>query len=155
LDELGDLLEAQHANPFRVRAYHNAAGARSNHSMTAAGLLALAVSARHDPLAKGPGEAFEKGMAALLEESVGRFGTGVSAACSWMTVAELGRTLDVGEFKSGKLSRVWYREAAERFMKQQREDGSWKSGENGLDGGYPAVTTACGLYLLGPPAPKK
>jgi hypothetical protein len=29
-----------------------------------------------------------------------------------------------------------------------------KAGVRGIDGGQPVITTACGLYLLGPPAKK-
>jgi hypothetical protein len=133
--------------------YHNGGTDRlTTRSMTTAALLGLAVAAKYDKQAKGPDPAFEKGMAALLGEN--KFGDGKSIGYELLTEAELGRTLGTTEFKSGKMTKAWYREGAEKLVKEQQEDGSFKVGEKGIDGGQPVITTACGLYLLGPRAKK-
>jgi hypothetical protein len=54
-------------------------------------------------------------------------------------------------FKAGKLAKPWYRDAAEKLVKEQREDGSWKPDGAQIDSSFPVIATACGLYLLGPP----
>jgi hypothetical protein len=134
--------------------YHNAGDTQTTHSMTVAGLLALAVAVKYDKQAKGPDKTFEKGMATLLGGKLGEFGDGKSSFVSWFAIAELGRATGTTEFKSGKLAKAWYREGVEKLLKQQQEDGSFKAGERGIDSGQPAVSTACGLYFLGPPAKK-
>ena len=131
--------------------YHNAGGDGPSHSMTVAALLSLAVAVKYDKQAKEPDAAFEKGMAALLGDKLGKLGDGKSAACSWMTTAELGRALGATEFKSGKLTKAWYREGTEKLLKEQQPDGSWKPSELGIDKSYPVISTACGLYLIGRP----
>ncbi len=131
--------------------YTNVGGDKPSHSMTVAALLSLAVAVKYDKKATDPGPAFEKGMAALLGEKVGKFGDGKSCAYSWMTTAELGRVLGSTEFKSGKQVRAWYREGAEKLLKEQQMDGSWQASRANIDSNYPAITTACGLYLLGRP----
>ncbi|VTR97414.1 prenyltransferase squalene oxidase : Uncharacterized protein OS=Blastopirellula marina DSM 3645 GN=DSM3645_14280 PE=4 SV=1: Prenyltrans_1 [Gemmata massiliana] len=131
--------------------YCTTGGDAPSHSMTLVALLSLAVAVKYDEKAAGPGPAFEKGMAAFLGEKVGKFGDGQSSACFWMTAAELGHTLGSTEFKSGQHARAWYREGAEKILKEQQADGSWKPGAAVIDKNYPVVTTACGLYLLGRP----
>ena len=69
-----------------------------------------------------------------------------------MATAELGRALGVTEFKAGKKGKAWYREGAEKLVREQKEDGSWV-GNSGLDQA-PVYTTACALYFLGPPSKK-
>lgn len=133
--------------------YHNGGTDRlTTRSMTTAALLGLTVAAKYDKQAKGPDRAFEKGMAALLGEN--RFHEGKSVGYELLTEAELGRALGSNEFKAGKRGKAWYREGAERLVGAQQEDGSFKLGEKGIDAGQPVISTACGLYLLGPPAKK-
>jgi hypothetical protein len=132
-------------------AYTNAGNTQTTHSMTTAALLALAVAVKYDKQAKGPDAAFDKGMEVLLGD---KFGTGKSTAYELFTTAELGQALGTTEFKAGKLAKAWYREGTEKTLKQQQEDGSFKSGDRGIDASMPVITTACGLYFLGPP-PKK
>jgi hypothetical protein len=134
--------------------YHNGGDRTPSTSMTVNGLLGLTIAAKYDKQAKGPAPAFEKGMATLLDRKRHELGDGKSEFVGWMTIAELGRALGSNEFKSGKLTRAWYREGAEKMVKAQQEDGSLKAGVRGIDGGQPVITTACGLYLLGPPAKK-
>jgi hypothetical protein len=127
------------------------------HSMTIAGLLGLAVAVKYDKNAKGPDPAFEKGMKALLDGKRGEFGNGKSWFVSWMTVAELGRALGSDEFKSDKVTKKWYREGAEKIVKNLQADGSLAFPNDPertyryIDDKWPVVTTACGLYFLGPP----
>jgi hypothetical protein len=132
--------------------YHNAGNVYPSRCMTTVGLLGLAVAAKYDKQAKGPDRAFDRGMKALLGEN--DFGDGKSVTYTLMTTAELGRALGSTEFKSGKMTKAWYREGVEQLVKAQQEDGSLKAGVRGIDGGQPVITTACGLYLLGPPAKK-
>lgn len=133
--------------------YHNAGARQTTRTMTTAALLGLAVAAKYDEQAKGPDPAFEKGMAALLGEN--KFHDGKSIGYELFTEAELGRALGSNEFKAGKRGKAWYREGAGRLVKAQQEDGSFKIGERTtIDAGQPVITTACGLYLLGPPAKK-
>lgn len=131
--------------------YTNTGTDRPSQNMTCAGLLGLAVAAKHDKNAKGPAPAFEKGMAVLLAGDLK--GEVKSVTYGWFTTAELGRALGTTEFKAGKVTRDWYRDGAEKVMKEQREDGSFAltAEGQGIDKGYPVVTTAFGLYLLGPP----
>jgi hypothetical protein len=134
--------------------YINAGGGAvyPSQCMTTVGLICLAVATKYDKQAKGPDPAFEKGMKALLGKN--DFSDGKSVAYTLMTNAELGRVLGSNEFKSGKMTKAWYREGAERLVKGQQADGSFKSGQRGIDAGQPVIMTACGLYLLGPPAKK-
>jgi hypothetical protein len=133
--------------------YHNAGDRAPSHSMTLAGLLGLAVAVKHDKNAKGQDAAFDKGMKALLGGKLGDFGDGKSWFYSWMTAAELGRALGSNEFKSGNMGKAWYRDGAEQILKTQQEDGSLRyAGKRVvLDKDWPVLTTAFGLYVLGPP----
>jgi hypothetical protein len=117
-------------------------------SMTICGVLGLAVAAKHDKNAKEPGEAFKKGMVAMIDL---RRPSPKSEMYRLFATAELGRVLGGTEFKAGKKEWAWYREDAEMLLKKQNEDGSWKLGDS-IDG-VPVVSTAFGLYFLGP-APK-
>ena len=99
--------------------------------------------------AKPSEEAFDKGMAALLKMSGGSKSEGYER----MATAELGRALGVTEFKVGKAARAWYREGAERLIREQNQDGSLTGKSGGIDGS-PILSTAFGLYFLGPPAKK-
>jgi hypothetical protein len=125
----------------------------TSHSMSVVGLLGLAVAAKYDKQAQGPGPAFDKGMRALLDGKLGTFGDGKSGFYSWMATAELGRELGSREFKSGKLTKAWYREGAAQIVKGQQEDGALKYTGDRLmiDSKLPLITTAFGLYVLGPP----
>jgi hypothetical protein len=127
----------------------------ASHSMSLAGLLGLAVAAKNDPSAKGPGEAFDQGMGALLGGKLGEFGDGKSWYYSWFTAAELGRVLGGDSFKAGTRTRAWYRDGADKIVKRQQADGSLASPKfeirRCIDTDWPVVTTAFGLYVLGPP----
>jgi hypothetical protein len=126
----------------------------ANPTTTTNGLLALAIAAKYDKQAKFPNAAFEQGMALVLSGGLGEFGHAQWTFDAWMATAELGRALGSNEFRSGKLAKAWYREGAEKLLKEQQFDGSWKSGAAGIDGKIPVVATASGLYFLGPPAKK-
>jgi hypothetical protein len=132
--------------------YHNLGDTEATSSMTTAGLLALAIAVKYDKNAKEPDPAFEKGMKCLLNGD--GLGAGKSVAYDLFTVAELGRALGTDEFKSGKLTKAWYREGVEMVAKGQQEDGSVKIGERGIDKSYPIYATACVLFFLGPPVKK-
>lgn len=136
--------------------YHNGEGVGVSHSMTVAALLGLAVATKYDKNANGQDPAFDKGMALLLGGKLGELGQGKSTLIGWMSVAELGRALDATEFKAGKVTKAWYREGAVKVLKLQNADGSFTGDGNapGIDKGYPVISTAAGLYLLGPPAKK-
>jgi hypothetical protein len=129
--------------------YIESSAAQPTLSMTTAALLGLAVATKYDKKAKGPDAAFEKGMVALLG---GKLGSGMSVAYDLFTTAELGRALASTEFKSGKKTKAWYREGAEKILQSQQQDGSLKTGERPIDSGQPVITTACGLFVLGPPS---
>lgn len=137
--------------------YHNAGDYTISHCMSIGALACMKVAVNHDENVKWPDAAFEKGMNALLEGKLGKFGDGKSWFVSWMMTAELGRALNATEFKFGKLEKAWYRDGAEEMLKQQQDDGSFKSDEKrgSFDKGQPVISTACALYFLGPPAKKK
>jgi hypothetical protein len=67
-----------------------------------------------------------------------------------MAMAELGRALGVTELKAGKVARAWYREGAEKLVREQNQDGSFAGKRSGIDGN-PTLATAFALYFLGPP----
>lgn len=121
-------------------------------SMTTCGLVGLAVAAKHHEDMKEPGEAFKLGMAKLLAMEAPT--ASKSDGYLWMATAELGRLLDKTEFKAGDKGIAWYREGAEKLLKTQKEDGSWAWAEKGGIDAYPVLTTAFGLYFLGPPKKK-
>ena len=114
-------------------------------SMTMCGVLGVAVAAKYDKNAKGPGEAFKQGMAAMIDL---RGPSPKSEAYRLFVTAELGRVLGGREFKSGTKTWAWYREGAEVLLKKQNKDGSWILGSN-IDAA-PVLSTAFGLYFLGP-----
>jgi hypothetical protein len=89
-------------------------------------------------------------MAAMIDLRGGRH---KSERYRLFATAELGRMLEQTEFKAGKKSWAWYREDAEKLLKKQNEDGSFGTKGDSLDG-VPVLSTAFGLYFLGPP-PKK
>lgn len=115
-------------------------------TMTIAALVGLVVAAEFDTAGRGPDPAFEKGMAAFLKVSPR---PGTSVAYEWLVTAELGNALASHEFKAGDKVLAWYREGAEKLLKEQKGDGSWMPGP-GVDSN-PIYATACGLYFLGPP----
>ena len=121
----------------------------ATYNMTVCALLGLAIAAKHEPKAKGPGEGFNQGMESLLNLPAR---AQKSEGYRLFAIAELGRTLGLTEFKAGKKSRAWSREDGQGLLKKQNEDGSWKLGEK-IDGDG-VIATAFGLYFLGPP-PKK
>jgi hypothetical protein len=125
-----------------------AGGEAISANMTACGLLGLSIADKHDKNAKGSDPAFEKGMPVLLKLRSG----GKSEAYGRFAIAELGRVLGTTEFKAGKMGVAWYREGAERLLQLQKADGSF-DGKPGLDAN-PILSTAFGLYFLGPPAKK-
>ena len=118
-------------------------------SMTICGVLGLAVAVKYDKNAKESGEAFTKGMGAMIDL---RASSGKSEMYRLFATAELGRVLGGTEFKAGKKEWAWYREGAVMLLKKQNEDGSWKL-ERSFDD-VPVLSTAFGLYFLGP-TPKK
>jgi hypothetical protein len=132
--------------------YVNVGDPTTSQSMTLAGLLALTVATKYDPQAKGPDPAFEKGMELLLG---GKFGDGKSVGYDLFITAEFGRALGTNEFKADKRAKAWYREGVEKLVKAQQADGSFKIGERGIDTNQPVLSTASGLYFLGPPVPGK
>jgi squalene cyclase len=132
--------------------YHNVGETQTTASMTTAALLGLTVAAKYDKTAKEPHPAFEKGVSLLLD---GKFDEAKSLGYNLFTTAELGRELGATEFKAGKTAKAWYREGVEKLVKEQQPDGSWKAGEKAFDKNFPVVSTAFGLYSLGPPAPAK
>ncbi len=130
--------------------YYNDRNERATVSMTACGLLGLAIAAKYDKNAPKPDPDFDKGMAAYV--AMWRLESLKSTMYNLMVIAELGRALDVKEFKSGKQTRAWYKEGVEKLVEMQKEDGSFIAGKS-VDG-IPVLGTAFGLYFLGPP-PKK
>ena len=135
--------------------YANVDVASPSLSSTIGALTSLTLAVKYDKNAKGPDEAFEKGMKVLLGGKLGEFGDGKSWFISWMLAAELGRVLGSDEFKSGKMAKAWYRDGVEQILKTQQEDGSLKykarERRKWIDESWPVITTACGLYVLGPP----
>jgi len=132
--------------------YNSQTGDRSTNSMTTCALIGLLIVSKHDkdPKVKGPDPAFEKGLKILLPWDLQNSkGTGYAM----MAVAELGRLSRSNEFKVGDKTWAWYRIGAEKLIKSQKEDGSFILGEHGTDK-MPLITTASGLYFLGPPAKK-
>jgi hypothetical protein len=119
-------------------------------SMTSCGVLGLSVAAKYDKNAKKPDPDVEKGIAAMLK--IGG-PSPKSEGYRLFTAAELGRVLDVKEFKSGDKVWAWYREGAEKIIKEQKEDGALIMGERSLDADA-VISTAFALYFMGPP-PKK
>jgi hypothetical protein len=117
--------------------------------MTLCGLIGLTLAAKNDMNAKAPEVAIDKGMAALLKLSGGSKSEGYER----MATAELGRALGVTEFKAGKARLAWYREGAEKLLREQNQDGSFAGKSSGIDGN-PVLSTAFGLYFLGPPTKK-
>ncbi|HEV3386714.1 MAG TPA: hypothetical protein VG097_18000 [Gemmata sp.] len=127
-----------------------AAQERATRSMTTCALIGLLVASKHDQNAKGPNKAFEKGLKTLMSWDLL---SPKSNGYALMTVAELGRLHGSNEFKLGNEKWNWYQTGVETLMKLQKEDGSIVYSANGLDS-YPILTTAFGLYFLGPPAKK-
>ena len=123
-------------------------GERATLSMTTCGLVGLTLAARNDKNSKVPDADFEEGLVALLKMDDG---ASKSEGYNRMATAELGRALGVKEFKSGKAGRAWYREGAEKLLREQNQDGSFTGRPNSIDG-TPVLSTAFGLYFLGPPA---
>jgi len=120
-------------------------GGRTTLNMTTSGLIGLTLAAKNDKNTKA---AFENGMAALL-----KMGGEPSKSDGYyrMATAELGRALGVKEFIAGKEKRAWYREGAEKLIREQDNDGSFAGKSGGIDGN-PILSTAFGLYFLGPPS---
>ena len=63
--------------------------------------------------------------------------------------AELGRLIGKQTFKNGDKEVAWYKNGAEKLVKDQKADGSWVLGP-GVDS-TEVFTTAAALYFLGPP----
>jgi hypothetical protein len=101
-----------------------------------------------DASAKRPDPAFEKGMPQLFQLDRG----GKSPGYDRFATAELGRMLGENTFKSGKMTKMWFREGAEKLMNEQQPDGSYF--EKGGIYANPVLSTAFALYFLGPPAKK-
>jgi hypothetical protein len=130
-------------------------GGRTTLSMTTCGLIGLTLSAMNDKNAKVPDADFEKGISTLLKMYGGPAkGSGKSLGYNRMATAELGRALGAKEFKSGKAELAWFREGAEELIREQNQNGSFAGKNSGIDGN-PVLSTAFGLYFLGPPSAKK
>ncbi len=132
--------------------YNLQAADRSTNSMTTCALIGLLIASKHDkdPKVKGPDPAFEKGLKLLVPWDLqSPKGTGYAM----MVVAELGRMSRSNEFRVGDKAWAWYRTGAEILIKSQKEDGSFILGTRNTDA-MPLITTASGLYFLGPPAKK-
>lgn len=127
--------------------YHNTNfGAVPTRSMTSAALVGLVVVDKHDRPTDAGKDAFEKGMAAFLAMPEA---SPKSTGYQWLVNAELGRAIGSPTFKAGATELAWYREGAGKLVKEQNADGSWAFGK-GIDGAA-VLTTAFGLYFLGPP----
>src|ERR1700757_5138410 len=82
LDKLADLLELEGANPFRIRAYRNAArvvGERSVTAMTAAGEYLAELPGIHEDLAEKIEALAATGHVAILDEIERRTPAGLLA----------------------------------------------------------------------------
>jgi hypothetical protein len=132
--------------------YNISADNTSAKSMTTCALIGLLIASKYDkdPKVKGPDPAFEKGLKLLVPWDLQ---SPKSTGYTMMAVAELGRLQRVNDFKVGDKTWAWYREGAEKIIKSQKEDGSFILGERNTDA-MPLITTAFGLYFLGPPAKK-
>jgi len=119
-------------------------------SMTIAATLGLTFATKHDKDAKDPDPAFAKGIGYLVKDHA-EFRK--SASHGLFVTAELGRALDTTEFKNGDKIWAWYREGAQKLLKEQKEDGSWVLSKS-VDGDA-VLCTAFSLYFLGPPPAKK
>jgi hypothetical protein len=131
--------------------YHNAqvGDTAPSRSMTSAALVGLAVVDKYDKATDASKEAFEKGMKAFLAfPDFNPKSTGYQT----LVIAELGRVTGSPTFKAGDKTVAWYREGAAKLVKEQQPDGSWVFGK-GIDGAA-VLTTAFGLYFLGPPEKK-
>jgi RNA polymerase sigma factor (sigma-70 family) len=113
-------------------------------SMTSAALVGLAVVKKHDKATEASREAMDKGLETFLAFSSRN---GKSNGYQGLISAELGRLLESNEFKSGDKVVKWYREGAERLLKNQQPEGSWTG--TGIDAN-PILNTAFNLYFLGP-----
>jgi hypothetical protein len=142
-------VQTQQKNGWGYYAGRVSSGERATRSMTTCALLGLTIAAKHDKNAKGLDAAFEKGMSAWFETG----SSTKSAAHDLFAIAELGRALDQKEFKSGQKTKDWYREGAEELIRTQQDDGSLLVRKPGLDAS-PILSTAFGLYFLGPPKKK-
>jgi hypothetical protein len=130
--------------------YHPAADTRPTRSMTAAALVGLSLAAKHRKDADAGKDAFDKGMTSFLTDEL----TGTkSEGYLLMTTAELGRAIGTRTFEAGKKEIAWYKEGVAKLIKGQQADGSFSLNSRGIDGAG-VLTTAFGLYFLGPPEKK-
>lgn len=130
--------------------YYNTPQDQTTLCMTTCALTGLLIASKYDKNAKGPDAAFEKGLKVLVPWNLEN---PKSTGYAIMAVAELGRLQGSKEFKVGDKTWAWYREGTEKLIKSQKEDGSFILREGGIDA-MPLLTTAFGLYFLGPPAKK-
>lgn len=112
-------------------------------SMTTAALIGLTLVKKHDKATDASREDLERGLDDLFAFSSRN---GKSSGYQGLISAELGRLMESTEFKSGDKVLKWYREGAERLLKNQKPDGSWSSA--GIDSNA-ALNTAFSLYFLG------
>jgi hypothetical protein len=127
-------------------------GDPATRTMTTCGLIGLLIASKHDKEAKGPNEAFEKGLKVWVPWDLQ---SPKSVGYAMMAVAELGRLHGSNEFRSGDKTWNWYRIGAERVIKSQKEDGSLVEEMNKPFDANPVLATAFRLYFLGPPAKKQ
>ncbi|MDB5307884.1 MAG: Prenyltransferase and squalene oxidase repeat protein [Gemmataceae bacterium] len=131
-------------------AYQDVDFAFPTESMTAAALVGLAVAGKYDRNSAAGREAFEKGMNRLLAMSTDN---PKSAGYQMLVTAELGRAIGSAVFKSGDKVVAWYTDGATKLVRGQQSDGSWVVHGKGVDGDE-VISTAFGLYFLGPPEKK-
>jgi hypothetical protein len=115
--------------------------------MTAAALVGLALAAKHEKAPAAATDAFDKGMKSFLDVPAG---SRKSTGYQWLVTAELGRALGSPVFRAGQAEMPWYKDGVGYLLKTQHADGSWAEGK-GIDR-VAVLTTAYGLYFLGPPA---
>jgi RNA polymerase sigma factor (sigma-70 family) len=132
--------------------YTSIANEQPSRSMTVCALVGLLIASKHDKGAQVPDSAFEKGLKVLVLPVPWEYEGATSTAYAMVAVAELGRIYGSNEFKVGNKTWEWYRMGTETLIKSQAEQGNFEIGRrNGVDAN-PILSTASGLYFLGPPA---
>ena len=134
--------------------YHNQVQIKdpATTTMTACALCGLLIASKNGSDAKLPEEAFEKGMKLILEWDLK---SRKSTAYAMMVVSELGKLQGSQEMKMGEKTWAWYKIGAEQLIKIKTANGSFVFDEqsSAVDK-MPVLSTAFGLYFLGPPTKK-
>src|SRR5579872_2617760 len=117
-------------------------------SMTVCGLSGLTITSKHLKNSKAIEAAFDKGIKSLgtwdLQDSR-------SNGYAMLIVAELGKLQGSKTLKIGDKSWDWYRVGAEKLFKMKKDNGSLVDSEGRIVDSFPILSTAFGLYFLGPP----